>query len=150
MAQPPLASTLHRLGRLTASEGAELTDAQLLGRYVAAGEESTFAALVERHGRLVWGVCRHVLRHHQDAEDAYQATFLVLARKASSIRKGEALASWLHGVAHRVALRARSRSVRRTLAPTPPSPPSPPCPVAEAALREVQAILEIGRASCRE
>src|SRR4051794_11729647 len=102
MAEPQLVYVLRRLRRLTgAGPAGELTDAQLLGRFAGAREEAAFAALLERHGRLVWSVCRHVLRHEQDAEDACQATFLVLARRAAAIRKGEALASWLHGVAYR-------------------------------------------------
>src|SRR5262249_56048676 len=63
------------------------SDAQVLRCFAAGGEEDAFATLVERHGPLVWGVCRRVLRHHHDAEDAFQATFLVLARNAAAIRK---------------------------------------------------------------
>jgi RNA polymerase sigma factor (sigma-70 family) len=91
----------------------EGTDRQLLLAFSVRGEQAAFAALVERHGPMVLRVCRRVLRHAQDAEDAFQATFLVLAQKATSIRKTEALASWLHGVAHRVALRARRDAGRR-------------------------------------
>jgi RNA polymerase sigma factor (sigma-70 family) len=148
MAEQQLASVLHHLRHLTSTApGGELTDAQLLGRFTKAGEEAAFTALLERHGRLVWSVCRHVLRHEQDAEDAFQATFLVLSRKAASIRKSESLASWLHGVAYRVALKARTRAQQRDrrdrsfqqalaqheLASSVPT---------EAALREVQAILD--------
>src|SRR5262245_23615184 len=142
MAEPQLASVLRSLRHLSgAVPGGELTDTQLLRRFTGDREETAFAALLERHGRLVWSVCRHILRHEQDAEDAFQATFLVLARRATSIRKGESLASWLYGVAYRVALKARARAARLAQAlPTPPASTSGP--VAEAALREVQAILD--------
>jgi RNA polymerase sigma factor (sigma-70 family) len=91
----------------------ERTDFDLLLAFVADGEQAAFATLVERHGPMVLRVCRRVLQHEQDAEDAFQATFLVLAARAGAIRKAEALASWLHGVAHRVALRARRDAGRR-------------------------------------
>ena len=76
-------------------QGAGLSDAHLLGLFVDSGDESAFEALVRRHGALVLGVCRRALRDHHDAEDAFQATFLVLARKAGSIARREALANWL-------------------------------------------------------
>jgi RNA polymerase sigma factor (sigma-70 family) len=92
---------------------AEVPDRQLLQAFAARGEQPAFAALVERHGPMVLRVCRCVLGHEQDAEDAFQATFLVLAEKAGAIHKQEALACWLHGVARRVALRARRDAGRR-------------------------------------
>jgi RNA polymerase sigma factor (sigma-70 family) len=91
------------------------SDAELLRRYSAEADELAFAGLMQRHGPMVWQVCRNVLRHDQDAEDAFQATFLVLARKAGAIPKRAAVAGWLHGVAYRVALRAnRNAALRRT------------------------------------
>jgi RNA polymerase sigma factor (sigma-70 family) len=91
-----------------------LTDAQLLTRFVADRDEGAFAALVRRHGPMVLGVCRRVLRHEQDAEDAFQATFLTLARKAPSLRQRAAVAGWLYEVAHRTAVEAgRARARRR-------------------------------------
>jgi RNA polymerase sigma factor (sigma-70 family) len=90
-----------------------LTDGQLLGQFVARRDDAAFATLVRRHGPMVFGVCRRILRHAQDAEDAFQATFLVLARKASRLRDREAVGSWLYGVAYRAALGARTSGLRR-------------------------------------
>jgi RNA polymerase sigma factor (sigma-70 family) len=90
-----------------------LTDGQLLDNYVRSREEAAFAALVRRHGPMVWGVCRRLLGSHHDAEDAFQATFLVLVRKASSILQREKVANWLYGVAHQTALKARAMTARR-------------------------------------
>jgi RNA polymerase sigma factor (sigma-70 family) len=93
----------------------EGSDARLLARFVAGRDEPAFGALVRRHGPMVYSVCRRVLGHAHDAEDAFQATFLVLARQAGSIRKPASLASWLYGVAFRVARKARSVGSRRQL-----------------------------------
>ena len=90
-----------------------LPDGQLLARFVAGQDEAAFAALVRRHGPMVLGVCRRVLRHSQDAEDVFQATFLILARKASSVLKREAIGSWLYRVAYRAAQEARVMRARR-------------------------------------
>ena len=89
------------------------TDHELLERFAAARDEAAFASIVRRHGPLVFSVCRHVLRHEQDAEDAFQATFLVLARKAASIQKNKAVGTWLHDVAYRTAMTARRAMARR-------------------------------------
>src|SRR5262245_26267035 len=89
------------------------SDGALLQRFVDRRDEAAFTALVQRHGPLVLGVCRRLLGQAQDAEDAFQATFLVLARRAASIRKREAVGSWLYGVAHRVALHARRLRTRQ-------------------------------------
>src|SRR5690242_16819882 len=91
---------------------AERTDGQLLGCFLEEREEAAFAALVQRHGPMVWGVCRRLL-DHQDAEDAFQATFLVLFRKAASIKPREMVGNWLYGVAHQTALHARRTAIRR-------------------------------------
>src|SRR5438105_15905 len=89
------------------------SDAQLLEAYRTRREQAPFEALVRRHGPMVWGVCRRILRHAQDAEDAFQATFLVLVRKASSIKPASMVGNWLHGVAYRTAMKARADFCRR-------------------------------------
>jgi RNA polymerase sigma factor (sigma-70 family) len=90
-----------------------LDEGQLLERFTRQGDEVAFEALVARHGPMVLGVCRQFLHDPHDIDDAFQATFLVLVRKARSIRQRELLGAWLYGVAHRVALRARQVSSRR-------------------------------------
>jgi RNA polymerase sigma factor (sigma-70 family) len=100
-------------GMVLLQDGAGLTDGQLLENYVSSREETAFAALVRRHGPMVWGVCRRVLSSHQDAEDAFQATFLVLVRRAGSVAVPDLLANWLHGVARQTALKARAMAARR-------------------------------------
>lgn len=92
---------------------AEVSDGTLLARFVRHQDEAAFEALVRRHGPMVFRVCRRVLRDGVEAEDAFQATFIVLARKAGSVLKQESVGSWLYGVAYRVATRARARAGRR-------------------------------------
>ena len=94
-------------------DGAGMTDGQLLDCFVARRDEAAFETLVRRHGPMVLGVCRRLLRHPQDAEDAFQATFLVLVRKAASIARRELVGNWLYGVAYRTALEARAAAARR-------------------------------------
>jgi RNA polymerase sigma factor (sigma-70 family) len=88
-------------------------DSQLLKRFVDDDDPAAFAALVQRHGPLVFGVCQRVLHNTHDAEDAFQATFLLLARKCNSILKKDSIGSWLHGVAFKVATRAKTDRARR-------------------------------------
>ncbi len=90
-----------------------LTDAQLLDRFLTGRDESAFAFLVARHGPMVLAVCRGVLRNADDAQDAFQATFLVLFRKAGGLRAAGSLGSWLYRVAYRIALRANAVASRR-------------------------------------
>src|SRR5205807_9716582 len=83
------------------------SDARLLERFIGQGDEQAFAALVRRHGPMVHGVCRRVVGNADDAKDVFQATFLVLVRKARSLRRTASVGSWLYGVAYRTALEAR-------------------------------------------
>ena len=141
---PPtsLSAVVRQVRKLAApGDTAAASDAHLLDRFRASGDEAAFAALVRRHGPLVMGVCRRVLRHHQDAEDAFQATFLVLARKAASIRRRAALASWLYGVARRVAGDARRAAARRQARERRATNVGHAQPDLEAAWRELQAVL---------
>ena len=89
-----------------------LTDRELLHRFVAEQDQAGFEEVVRRHGAMVLRVCQRLLGHAQDAEDAFQATFLVLVRKARSLRHGDRLGPWLYGVACRVAMKARGRAAR--------------------------------------
>ena len=93
--------------------GSVPTDADLLESFVSRRDEQAFAALMERHGPMVLRLCHQLLSDAHEAEDAFQATFLVLVRRAGSIRERELLGNWLYGVAHRVAARARAQRTRR-------------------------------------
>ncbi len=109
-----MGAVLQHLRRLAAGKHEEeLPDGQLLDRFARLREESAFAALVRRHGPMVLGVCRGILRHSHDIEDAFQATFLILAQKAASIRQRESVGGWLYEVAYHVAVKARTNAVRR-------------------------------------
>jgi RNA polymerase sigma factor (sigma-70 family) len=124
-----------------------LTDGELLDLFAATNDGAAFAALVERHGAMVLGVCRRALSNRHDAEDACQATFLVLARKAGSLRRKDSLSCWLHGVASRVSVNARRDAALRKRREAGINPPSQRCPAEEATWREVRAALdeELGR-----
>jgi RNA polymerase sigma factor (sigma-70 family) len=114
MAAGELSEVVGRLRRaVLRRDGPALTDGQLLECFLSSREEAAVAALVQRHGPMVWGVCRRVVCNHHDAEDAFQATFLVLVRKAASIVPREMVANWLYGVAHQTALKARATAARR-------------------------------------
>ncbi len=103
-----------------------VTDGQLLERFVRQRDEAAFETLVQRHAGMVWGVCRRLLHNPHDAEDAFQASFLVLARKASSVKPHDKVANWLYGVAYQTAVRTRAlvakRSARETQVHAMPEP----------------------------
>jgi RNA polymerase sigma factor (sigma-70 family) len=142
----PSEALLQCLRRLVVAAGPnEASDAALLGRFLAGRDDRAFATLVDRHAELVFQVCWRVLGDVHDAEDAFQATFLVLARKAAAVRPPEALPAWLHGVARRVALKARSARGRQPHTGTPLAAPPVdprPDPLARLSARELLAIVD--------
>ena len=111
MSQTKFSAVLRHIRGMAIPDATKLqTDGGLLTQFVTSRDEEAFTAIVQRHGRLVWSVCHNVLHHDQDAEDAMQAAFLVLATKARSVKKRSSLASWLHGVAYRTAMLAKRRA----------------------------------------
>src|SRR5947209_1892797 len=104
---------MHYLRGALLQHGTALTDGQLLEAFLSRREPAALEVLVRRHAAMVWGVCRRVLGDHHDTEDAFQATFLVLVRRAASISSRELLAHWLYGVAQRTAVKARATRTRR-------------------------------------
>src|SRR5579872_5050031 len=137
----PLCTALRHVRTLAAADGTA-PDAELLHAWLSRRDDAAFAALVRRHGPMVLNVCRRTLHHRQDAEDAFQATFLLLARKAGSVRELAALAAWLHGTAYRMALSVKRAAARRRAHEGRSQARRPPGPSAELAWREVQALLE--------
>jgi RNA polymerase sigma factor (sigma-70 family) len=138
MATANMSEFLRRLTRgMAAQTLSDHSDQQLVERALAGHEQAPFQAIVHRHGPMVYRVCWRVLQHHEDAEDAFQATFLILAQKLRTVRKHASLASWLHGVAHRVALKARARAAVRRRHEHQASPPDtlPPDNVPWGAMR---------------
>jgi RNA polymerase sigma factor (sigma-70 family) len=139
---PSYTSLLGQLYRLTSTPG----DAELLRRWVERRDEDAFTALVARHGRMVHGVCRRVLGNRHDAEDAFQAVFLILARKSAAIRHPEALPGWLHGVAVRLAYKARKAASRRRFGGADASAAEPhdphPDPLDELSARELLGLID--------
>jgi RNA polymerase sigma factor (sigma-70 family) len=142
MALPQLGAALRHLRRLAApSDDEACTDRHLLHAFVRRRDEAAFAMLVRRHGPLVLRVCRQVLHQAQDAEDAFQATFLVLARQAAFIRQSGSLAGWLHKVAFHVASKARRGSLRRRTHESRVPPMTPTGPTPEVSWHDVQTVL---------
>jgi RNA polymerase sigma factor (sigma-70 family) len=135
----PLVQDLRK--QVEAQATRDLSDVQLLEQFATGRDEAAFAALMCRHGKLVWQVCQHVLHQEQDAEDAFQATFLVLALKAASLRRGERLGNWLHGVAYRMAMNARRKAARRRAHERRKAAATPRALPAAEALHELQTLL---------
>lgn len=114
MANPALHQAIHRLrASVSQGDGAELSDGELLEEFIARRDETAFETLVRRHGPMVYGVCRRILGNAADADDAFQATFLVLVRKASSVRPRGMVSNWLYGVAHNTAIKAKAMIQQR-------------------------------------
>src|SRR5436189_4265032 len=103
---------IEHLRRLTLHD-AGIGDGRLLERFTLHKDEAAFEAVVRRHGPMVLGVCRRILGNHHDAEDAFQATFLVLVRKSGSVMPKETVGNWLYGVAYRTALKAKTQKAKR-------------------------------------
>jgi RNA polymerase sigma factor (sigma-70 family) len=134
---------LQHVHQLIAGRGAEgMSDGELLQAFAQRQDHEGFAVLVRRHGPMVFNVCRRSLHHQQDAEDAFQATFLVLARKAAAVCNGQALPAWLHRTAYRMALDIRRAAARRRRHEARATARTSRNPSAEVALQELQALLE--------
>ena len=119
-----------------------LKDDQLLNRFFQEREDAAFAVLVERYGPLVYGVCRRILYDSNDAEDAFQATFLVLVRKGGTLRDPGRLANWLYGVAHRTARKLRAKAALRTKSERQAGEMPTKSDLADMTYEELQAILD--------
>ncbi len=145
MARTSFGAVIRHIHTLAGAAAARrLTDLHLLRRFADEQDEDAFAELMRRHGPLVLSVCRRVLGHEHDAEDAFQAAFLVLARKAGSIRKGESVGSFLYGVAYRIAMKERGKLAQRRQREQQVERPTPADPLYEAAFRELQMLLDVG------
>src|SRR4051812_24573460 len=142
MTKTTLGVVLRHLSGLAAGHDDPTPDDQLLRRFAATHDETTFEALLRRHGPMVLGVCRRLLPCEQDAEDVFQATFLVLARKAGSVRCEQSLAPWLHGVARRLASDAGAAAARRTAIPIGEVAGASRDPASELSWREVRGALD--------
>ncbi len=133
---------LRHLRSVAASQGADLSDRELLQRFAARRDQMAFEALVGRHAPLVLGVCRRVLHNDHDAEDAFQAAFLVLARKAADVGRHGSVAGWLYRVAYHAAVRARAQSARRERREQQAPPRESPDLLEDVTGRELLAVLD--------
>jgi RNA polymerase sigma factor (sigma-70 family) len=146
MVQGELGTLIHHLRKLAgASKLDELTDGELLQLFINRHDEAAFAALLERQGPMVFGLCKRLLHRQQDAEDAFQAVFLVLVRRAASISRRESVAGWLYRVAYRVAMKAKLSAARRAARENRAAQSGEavePEPEAEVSWREVRPVLD--------
>ncbi len=144
MSHPP--ETLiakERVVGVRAAKGADVTGSQLLDDFARRRDEAAFAELVRVYGPLVYGVCRRVVGNHHDAEDAFQATFLILSRKAASVRNSDVLPSWLYRVAYHVSLRAKKSLNQRRVKETPMSAANEPVSAEPGAWSDLEPILDL-------
>jgi RNA polymerase sigma factor (sigma-70 family) len=142
--------TLHLIRRVVQDQRVkQLTDPELLGRFSASRDEAAFHGLLRRHGPMVLDVCRNVLGDDADAEDAFQATFLILAQKAAVIRKQSSVGSWLYGVAYRTALKARAERATRHKHEGRAARPAADAPADDRTWREIKQVVheELNRVS---
>ncbi len=130
------------LRNLAAGQASQLPDRELLGQFIAGHDPTTFAALVSRHGPMIFHLCRRILRNDHDAEEIFQATFLVLARRAEAVRRHESVGGWLYGVARRLASKARATAARRLARERSSSPRECRNPLDEILAAEMQEILD--------
>ena len=133
---------IRRLRRVAEQAADGAPDASLLERFVVGRDEAAFELLLWRHGPMVLGLCRRMLRCEQDAEDAFQAAFLLLARKAASVRRGEAVAGWLYRTAYRIALRVRQTARRLPVAVPPGAEPVASASEPEVVWRDLRPVLD--------
>ncbi len=139
MAGIPLHAVIQHLRQLRgASDAALRSDRELLRSFATNNDQDAFAAVVTRHAPLVWGVCRRILGHQQDAEDAFQATFFILARRAGSAGWQASVGGWLYTVAHRLAVQARKRAEQRRACER----EARRTPRAESSLRELATVVD--------
>jgi hypothetical protein len=142
MADQQLSLVLRHLRGLAGTQHSDWPDRELLAAFATRNDQAAFTTLVKRYGPMVLGICGRVLHHAHDAEDAFQATFILLARRGAGIRRPESLASWLHGVAYRIANNAKRSASRRHEYEGSAQPAPPAGPMAELARREVQALFD--------
>jgi RNA polymerase sigma factor (sigma-70 family) len=142
MATGPAVSVVRHIGKLVATkEYSRLTDRELLRRFSKRHDEEAFSALVQRHSSMVVNVCRRILHNAHDADDAFQATFLVLMKRAATLRWRDSVAGWLHETAYRIAVNAKRTAIRRGIKEGRAARAACEDPVNELTVREAQTVL---------